>query len=109
MPQINLNLAELKMNLLFNVSNVMETLLLLLFIQVASGLQRRLWVSISSRTVEFLAATNKIFDYFTLLIRFVSASFDLQFLISEIKTAKPRMPSFATAGMAVVSLNVNNY
>jgi hypothetical protein len=40
----------------------------------------------------------------TLLILFVSASLLLQFRISEMKTARPRMPSFATVGMAVVSL-----
>jgi hypothetical protein len=36
---------------------------------------------------------------FSLLIRLISASLDLQFLMSEIKTARPRIPSPRTAGM----------
>ena len=31
-------------------------------------------------------------------------SFDLQFRMSEMNTAKPRIPSLATAGIAVLSL-----
>jgi hypothetical protein len=36
---------------------------------------------------------------FSLLILLISASLDLQFLMSEMKTAKPRIPSPRTAGM----------
>ena len=44
----------------------------------------------------------------TLFILLVSASLLLQFRISEMKTARPLIPSFATVGMAVVSLNRKN-